>query len=102
MAGLAGLMAGDPAQAARAAQLLRGVVTSARTAQDPVQLTFAGHAAVNVGDDADAADLLGRAVDAARAAKSSIQVARTKPAITVPSRWPASSCRKWPAPSMTG
>jgi len=67
MAGLAGL-AGDPAQAAHAAPLLRGVVTSAQTAQDPVQLAFAGHAAVNVGDDAGAADVLGRAVDAARAA----------------------------------
>jgi len=30
------------------------------------------------------------------------QVARTKSAITVPSRSPASSCRKWPAFSMTG
>ena len=30
------------------------------------------------------------------------QVPRTKSAITVPSRSPASSCRKWPAPSMTG
>lgn len=30
------------------------------------------------------------------------QVARTKPAITVPSRSPASSCRKCPAFSMTG
>jgi len=68
MAGLFVLMAGDPSQAAHAAQLRRGVVTSARTAQDPVQLAFAGHAAQSVGDDADAADLLGRAVDAARAA----------------------------------
>ena len=30
------------------------------------------------------------------------QVARTKSAITAPSRSPASSCRKWPAFSMTG
>jgi DNA-binding CsgD family transcriptional regulator len=66
--GLAGLMAGDPAHAVHAAPLLRGVVSSARTAQDPVQLAFASHAALCIGDDAAAADLLGRAVDAARAA----------------------------------
>jgi DNA-binding CsgD family transcriptional regulator len=65
LAGLAALMTGDTSHAAR---LRRAVAAIARAAQTPVQLGYPGRAALFVGDDAAAADLLGRAVDAARAA----------------------------------
>src|SRR5262249_23602916 len=53
--------------AAQAAPLLRGVAARAQTAGTPLHLGFAGSAAMFAGDDAVAADLLGRAVAAARA-----------------------------------
>src|SRR5262249_52852915 len=53
--------------AAQAAPLLRGVAARAQTAGPPLHLGFAGSAAMFAGDDAVAADLLGRAVAAARA-----------------------------------
>src|SRR5215468_2821610 len=68
MAGLAGLMAGDTSQAAHGGALQREVAASARAATTPLQLAFAGSAALFVGDDADASDLLARAVAASRAA----------------------------------
>src|SRR5215831_8993073 len=64
LVGLADLMIGDTSQAA---PQLREVAAIAEMAQTPVQLAFAGHAALFVGDDAAASDLLGRAVAAARA-----------------------------------
>src|SRR5262249_11628763 len=64
LVGLAGLMTGDTSQAA---PQRREVAAIAEMAQTPVQLAFAGHAALFVGDDAAASDLLGRAVAAAPA-----------------------------------
>src|SRR5262249_41074928 len=62
LVGLAGLMTGDTSQAA---PLLRGVAARAQTAGTPLHLGFAGSAAMFAGDDAVAADLLGRAGAAA-------------------------------------
>src|SRR5262245_50994654 len=65
LVGLAGLLAGDTAHAA---SLRREVAASAQTAQTPLQVAFAGNMALFIGDDAAAADLLGRAMATTRAA----------------------------------
>src|SRR5262249_57491619 len=87
--GRGGVMRGD---SARAGPRLREILASAQAADTPLQLAFAGSAALFVGDDAAASDLLGRAVAAARAAGAISILARLLAQLAAVQAWTS----RWP------